>query len=155
MTAEGEHRGRDRGYVLAAGGLLERGTGEGVEIAVVHRRRYRDRDGSAGDFVLPKGKQQPGESLEDTALREVREETGCRGRILGPTFAAEHLAHGTPKITTFFRMACDDEGSLRDSTEVQEVLWLAPREAVNRLTYDNERAIVQQAYPKLLSKEGS
>lgn len=141
-------------YILAAGGLLERDTGDGVQIAVVHRRRYSDRDGTAGDFVLPKGKQQPGESLEETALREVREETGCRGRIVGPTYSSEHLAHGAPKVTTFFRMACDEEGAVRDASEVQAVMWLEPAEAVDRLTYDNERAIVEQAYPDRLPEQG-
>lgn len=144
-----DENGRREGnpaYILAAGGLLEREADDGFRLAVVHRRRYRNRDGSAGDFVLPKGKQRPGESLEETALREVREETGCRGRIVGPAFSTEHLAHGTPKVTTFFRMICEEEGTVNDASEVREVMWLTLEEAWNRLTYDNERALLEQAY---------
>ena len=51
--------------VHAAGGIVER---DGL-IAVVHRPRY-------DDWSLPKGKLDRGESWEDAALREVREETG-------------------------------------------------------------------------------
>lgn len=143
----------DANYIFAAGGLLEREADDGVRIAVVHRRRYKDRDGRAGDFVLPKGKKRPDEALEETALREVCEETGCAGRIVGPSFSAEHLAHSTPKVTTFFRMICEDEGEIGDASEVEAVMWLTPGEAIERLTYDNERAIVEEAY-QALSNEG-
>ena len=59
---------------LAAGGILWRdGTG-GREIAIVHRPEY-------DDWTLPKGKVKAGESLTETALREVREETGHKARL--------------------------------------------------------------------------
>jgi 8-oxo-dGTP diphosphatase len=55
--------------VRAAGGLVTRGAGDGVEVLVVHRPRY-------DDWSLPKGKAEPGEADEETARREVEEETG-------------------------------------------------------------------------------
>ena len=65
------------GPVRAAGGVVWRRNGAGpVEILLVHRPRY-------GDWSLPKGKCDKGESDEDCALREVEEETGWRCR-LGP-----------------------------------------------------------------------
>ena len=63
-------------FKLAAGGLVERTLPGGIHLAVVRRTRY-------GDWVLPKGKPDDDESIEQTALREVMEETGCHARIVG------------------------------------------------------------------------
>ena len=141
------------GPVLAAGGLVERRDGRDkgrLRIALVHRTRYRNQDGSPGDWVLPKGKQEPGETLEGTAAREVREEAGVRGRILGPSYPSTYEVGGVPKVVTFFRMVveADEPPSPRkiDASEVQEVVWLEPAEALKRLTYPSERDVVRQAY---------
>lgn len=146
--------GRQPDPILAAGGLLER-TEEGgvVCIAVVHRSRYEDRQGAPGDWVLPKGKPKPGETLEATATREVLEETGVRGSIVGPSFPSTYEVEGIPKVVTFFLMASEEppgnnDGSLEtlDTSEVLEVVWLEPEEALERLTYASEREVVRQAY---------
>jgi len=149
MAAHREKSRTRKPYQLAAGGLVERSSPDGLRIAVVHRTRYADREGGAGDWVLPKGKQDEGESLEDTALREVREETGCSAHITGPGFRTEYLVRGVPKVVTFFRMQYLVETSIIDASEIMRVVWLTPREALERLTYDTERAILGQAYPEL------
>ena len=149
MAAHREKTRTGKPYQLAAGGLVERSSPDGLRIAVAHRTRYADREGGDGDWVLPKGKQDEGESLEDTALREVKEETGCSARIIGPGFPTEYVARGVPKIVMFFRMECLSQRSTIDASEVREVAWLTPREALERLTYDTERAVVRQAFPEL------
>lgn len=140
---------KPRRYQLAAGGVLERSGAQGIEIAVVHRKRYEHTDGKAGDYVLPKGKVAPGEDLEATALREVREETGCEARIAGPVFESEYLAAGVPKLVAFFQMALVAEHPIEDDSEVSEVLWLSPSDASRRLTYESERAVLERMYPGL------
>jgi 8-oxo-dGTP diphosphatase len=115
----------------------------------VHRTRYADRSGKKGDWVLPKGKPHKGESLEETALREVQEETGCEARIVGPAFSTEYVAHGVPKVVAFFRMERVSQPTTLDAAEVKEVAWLTPREALERLTYDTERAVLREAYSEL------
>ena len=55
--------------VRAAGGVPVRETPVGVEVLLVHRPRY-------GDWTFPKGKRERGETDEECAVREVREETG-------------------------------------------------------------------------------
>ena len=133
-------------HVRAGGGLLEREDGDGLRIAVLRRNRYRDRDGRRGDVALPKGKVRGGESVEQAALREVEEETGCRATIVGPAYTCEYCADGKPKTATYYRMRVEDSTGNPDPGEVVEVLWLAPHEALERLTYDTERDIVAQAY---------
>jgi 8-oxo-dGTP pyrophosphatase MutT (NUDIX family) len=76
MAAQIEAQDADQAaaLILAAGGILEKTAGPLTLIAVVHRERY-------DDWSLPKGKQEPGETLQQTALREVREETGFAVRF--------------------------------------------------------------------------
>ena len=132
--------------VSAAGGLLERHGENGAEIAVVHRTRYQHVDGSSGDWVLPKGKAEEGESLEATALREVAEETGYHAEIVGPSFTIEYLVAGRPKVVCFIRMVAIAVTGELDTSEVEAVCWLSPAQAVARLTYLNERQLVRQVY---------
>lgn len=114
----------------------------------MHRNRYQDRNGQRGDWVLPKGKPQPGETLEATALREVAEETGFHGRIVGPSFPLTYEAGGVHKVVTFFRMSVEKRGEMlaSDTSEVREVVWLEPAEAFGRLTYAGEREVLREAY---------
>ena len=126
-------------YKLAAGGLVERAMPGGVHLAVVRRTRY-------GDWVLPKGKPDQGESIEQTALREVMEETGCQARIIGRGFSIEYPVGRATKVVTFFRMEFVTDGFDIDPDEIREVVWLTPRSALERPTYETERSVVRQAY---------
>ena len=124
---------------VAAGGLVERTTPEGTQLAVVLRTRY-------GDWVLPKGKPDGNETLEETALREVREETGCKARITGPGYTIEYLVGRVPKVVTFFRMEYVADGFAIDPREIEDVVWLEPSRALQRLTYETERSVVRKVY---------
>ena len=132
--------------VTAAGGMLERRGVEGPEIALVHRTRYQHVDGSSGDWVLPKGTIEEGESLEAAALREVAEETGYAAQIVGPSFTVEYLVAGKPKAVCFIRMVTLAAVGNIDATEVDAVRWLSPAQAVSRLTYASERQLVAHIY---------
>ena len=107
-------------------------------IAVIHRPRY-------DDWSLPKGKLEPGESFETGALREVEEETGIRGRIVGelePTGtstarAATRSSAGTGWTSTASRVA------FAPNDEVDELRWLTPAEARDLLSYEHDRALVE------------
>lgn len=57
--------------VYAAGGVLWRLVDGKLRILLIHRTQYRD-------VTLPKGKVDPGETLPETAVREIHEETGIR-----------------------------------------------------------------------------
>ncbi len=133
--------------MIAAGGLVERQTPEGLCIAVVRRTRYQHHDGQVGDWVLPKGKVEPGETLEETALREVEEETGCSARLTGSGYPTEYSVGGVAKAVSFFRMEFTAEVGEQDASEVAEVFWLTPSQAVEQLTYETERQVVRDAYP--------
>jgi 8-oxo-dGTP diphosphatase len=123
--------------VEAAGGVVMRKGPEETEIAVVHRPRY-------DDWSFPKGKLDPGETFEEAALREVREETGliCR---LGPELAFAHYNDnkGRPKLVRYWLMAVIEDPGFEPNEEVNELRWLTPAEATELLTYSRDRNLVK------------
>jgi 8-oxo-dGTP pyrophosphatase MutT (NUDIX family) len=125
--------------VNAAGGILLRETAGGIEVAVIHRPRY-------GDWSLPKGKLKKGESPEEAAVREVQEETGCAGRIVGPAGTTRYKQGDKPKVVHFFRMRLEEEGVFEPSEEVDKVVWLPPGGAIERLDYRAERELLQRLF---------
>jgi len=122
--------------VRAAGGLVTRAAGEGVEVLVVHRPRY-------DDWSLPKGKAEPGEADEATACREVEEETGycC---ALGEEVASQRYVdrHGRDKQVRYWRMTVERERPWAPNDEVDERRWLPPAAALHLLSYDADRKLV-------------
>jgi 8-oxo-dGTP pyrophosphatase MutT (NUDIX family) len=122
--------------VRAAGGVVCREGGRGVEVLVIHRPRY-------DDWTLPKGKVKAGERDDEAALREVDEETGLTcslGRELPSVSYTD--ANGRPKTVRYWRMEIHS-GSARPGDTVDEVRWLAPDEAAALLSHDRERQVVR------------
>ena len=122
--------------ILAAGGLVVRKVADGVEVAVVHRPAH-------GDWSLPKGKLEAGESAQAGALREVEEETGWRCRIGAELEPARYRDRkGRSKEVRFFLMSALD-GEFSPGDEVDELRWLAPADALEVLDHEHDRRLVQ------------
>ncbi len=88
-----------------------------------------------GKWDLPKGGIEKGESIEDTALREVAEETGVANLSLGPKLLKTYhiFKRGGQyrlKITHWFEMHTDFSGEFTPQTEegIEKVVWLSPSE---------------------------
>jgi 8-oxo-(d)GTP phosphatase len=123
--------------VRAAGGVLWRRADDGsMEVAVVHRPRY-------DDWSLPKGKQDPGETDEVTALREVEEETGYVARIVMPLVPLDYvLPNGQPKVVMWFSMEVAG-GTFEPNDEVDQLEWLALDAAARRLTRPTDGVLIE------------
>ena len=121
--------------VQAAGGLVVRRHDGILEIALVHRPEHHD-------WSFPKGKLEDGESFEDAALREVREEAGLDCRILRFIGHTEYVDRkGRPKAVAYWIMAADG-GSFRPNGEVDELRWVSLVEAHFLLSYPRDRELV-------------
>jgi 8-oxo-dGTP diphosphatase len=124
--------------VLAAGGVVVRDEGDGPRALVVHRPKYRD-------WSLPKGKLDPGESFEQAAVREVREETGFAaelGEPLGEVSYRDRKAR--PKLVRYWLMK-PLEGEFAPNDEVDEVRWVDAEEASSLLNYERDSELVRKA----------
>jgi 8-oxo-dGTP pyrophosphatase MutT (NUDIX family) len=117
--------------VRAAGGVVE----QGGRVLLVHRPRY-------GDWTFPKGKALPDETDEATALREVEEETGLRCELGDELPTTSYVdAKGRPKRVRYWRMR-PLAGAFAPHDEVDEIAWLSPADAAERLTYVRDQALL-------------
>ena len=125
-----------RSDVLAAGGIVHRRVRGRACIAVVHRDRH------GGDWTLPKGHVESGESLEAAAIREVREETGWEARPTSFLTATTYPTDEGQKYVLFWNMDAIAERGTPARGEVVTCEWLSYAEAREKLTYPGERDIV-------------
>jgi 8-oxo-(d)GTP phosphatase len=114
----------------AAGAVLWRHDGVGIEIAVIHRPRY-------DDWSFPKGKLKSGEHILLAAVREVEEETGVRPRLGRRLPARTYLKGGRSKRVDYWA-ATGDPGMFVPGDEVDRVEWLPVSYAEQRLTYAHD-----------------
>ena len=121
------------GEVRAAGGVVAR---DGV-VLLVHRPRY-------DDWTFPKGKAEEGESDEDCALREVREETGLRCTLEDELPTTHYVdARGRPKRVRWWRMRVVGDEGFTPNQEVDELRWVDDGAAADLLTYERDRTLIQ------------
>jgi 8-oxo-dGTP diphosphatase len=122
--------------IRAAGGIVCRPGPDGpTEVAVIHRP-VQD------DWTLPKGKLNGGETPDQAALREVWEETGLRCKIVRPAGCTAYVdRRGRDKIVCYWLMQ-PMEGRFRPTDEVDVLRWLTVPEALDRLSYPVDRALL-------------
>jgi bis(5'-nucleosidyl)-tetraphosphatase len=138
--------------VTSAGGIVWRDVGNGVEVLVCGRR-------ADSLWALPKGTPEPGETLEQTAVREVREETGVEvvvedlvGEMRYWFSRVDEGVRYYKTVRHYLMRPVGGDPSLHDH-EFDEVRWLEAQEALRLLTYPNEARILREALEKLQTRE--
>ena len=131
----------------SAGGIVVRLEGGHPSLVVGLRRRDGDRHG--GTWTLPKGTPDPGENVEETAVREVEEETGLRVRILAPLPSIDYtFVQGGARIhktVHYFVMEPVGGDLARHDREFERVRWIRFEDARSLLTFETERTLVDTA----------
>src|SRR5215210_4298527 len=130
---------------ISAGGVVYRREGDEIEVVLASRRTRR------GDLAwgLAKGGIEDGESMEDAAVREVREETGLRAEIetsLGETryfYVWEDVR--IRKTVHFFLMRSVGGNPDDRDDEMEEIRWFPLERALKRAAYRGERDVLQRA----------
>jgi 8-oxo-dGTP pyrophosphatase MutT (NUDIX family) len=131
----------------SAGGIVLRTAGTVPEIVLGKRRR--DRDGVT--WSLPKGTPKRSETTEETALREVAEETGLEVRIVSLVGTIDYwfVQRGTRihKSVHYFLMEPTGGDLTGHDHEFDEVRWVPVVEAETLMSFETEREIVARAVP--------
>ena len=116
----------------------------------------RDRRGRM-IWSLPKGHLEAGESAEEAAIREVREETGLEGAVVAPLgtidfwfMADDRRIH---KTVHHYLMTMTGGALTADDVEVDEVMWVPLDEVTARLSYRDERGLMAKV-PGILGLPG-
>ncbi len=126
----------------SAGGVVIRFDDSRPQIVVGIRRRERDRR----TWTLPKGTPVAGETLEETAVREVGEETGLEVRIVDRLGSIEYRfgqrGMRIHKTVHYYLMEPIGGDLARHDHEFEQVRWLDLAEAPERLTFETERDLV-------------
>jgi 8-oxo-dGTP pyrophosphatase MutT (NUDIX family) len=138
-----------------AGGVVFRRRGDRIEVALAEQR---DRLTGSNNTRLAKGHVEPGETPEETAVREVREEIGVAAKIVAPLGSVNYTyvegGIAVAKEVHFFLMElASGERSERDG-EMARTYWCPIEQAAARLTFDTERGVAERARSALGSHPG-
>ncbi|MEA1901917.1 MAG: NUDIX hydrolase [Actinomycetota bacterium] len=136
--------------VRAAGGLVFRKTPKGnIKILIAHRPDY-------DDWSLPKGKADKGETPEETAVREVLEETGQHCRIVAPIGTTRHrIGNGVKEVNWFAMRPLPDSPGFKKNKEIDAVQWVNRKKAREILDYDNDKGLIGGADLRKLAQTGT
>ena len=132
---------------VAAGGIVWRRDSEGgIEVVIGYEARERR-------WALPKGRPDGGETIEQTALREVAEETGLQvalGEKVGVIdywFSRDGRRYH--KRVHHWLMTAEGGDFAQRDHEFDEVVWVSANEALAQITFETERTILEQALDAL------
>jgi 8-oxo-dGTP pyrophosphatase MutT (NUDIX family) len=137
---------------LSAGGVICRSHGGTFEIALIHVRNR---------WGLPKGHVEPGETFDATAVREVREETGLEGRVIGKLGEIRYSYRAKPeagelirinKRVHFYLLRYIRGDVANHDHEVDEARWFSIEEAIKNLKFASERKMARRALSVLASR---
>ena len=130
-------------HLASAGGVVRRAGRDGGEVVLCGRQR-------PPVWGLPKGTPEPGETAEQTAIREVGEETGLQVRIEELIDSIEYwfVRHSDGvrchKTVTFYLMSATGGDTSEHDHEFDEVRWFPATEALKTLTYPSEAGVVEE-----------
>jgi 8-oxo-dGTP pyrophosphatase MutT (NUDIX family) len=153
---------------VSAGGVVLRRMAGSWHIAVIEPRRdpatpsARRVKSSSALLALPKGLVDPGEKSDQTAVREVREETGITANLITKLTDIKYFyvrswgdKQRVFKIVSFYLLKYDS-GKIDDISpdmriEVQRASWLPLEEAADKLSYKSERDVARKALEYVVS----
>ncbi len=133
--------------ILAAGAVCWRLIAGTVRILVVHR-------GDRADVSLPKGKVDPGETLPETAVREIMEETGLAVTLGAPLGTVEYvLPSGRDKVVHYWSCEIDEHAlelaRFTPNAEIAALEWLPLDKVRKKLSYAHDLSIVNRFAQRL------
>ena len=130
---------------VAAGGVVfDSMTSVSPRALLVHRPRY-------DDWSFPKGGVNAGETIQEAALREVKEETGVVCRIIRDLPSVRYTyktrrGKRRPKVVYYFLMEPVGGSPHATGEEADAVEWLDTDEAETRLSYEHDKHLLRSIF---------
>jgi len=133
--------------VLAAGAVCWRMVEGKPQVLVVYRAGH-------GDVSLPKGKVDPGETLPETAVREIREETGLAIVLGAPLGTVEYvLPNGRDKVVYYWSAEVNDHdialAKFTPNDEIASLEWLTLKDVRKKLSYEHDLDVIDRFAARL------
>jgi 8-oxo-dGTP diphosphatase len=126
--------------IYAAGVVPWRETKSGIEVLLVHREYYND-------WGFPKGKQDPGELLPETAVRELREEAGLSVKLGRKLDIIRYQVGDQDKEVHFWASKVKDKAIKKQkfeaNAEIAKCEWVRAEQALELLTYEHDKNLLQ------------
>lgn len=128
--------------ILAAGVVCWREQKGNLEVLLVHRDRYKD-------WSFPKGKQDPGEHLAETAVREVFEETGIKLRLGRKLSVIKYkISNNDDKVVHYWasklKSKAIKKSEFAPNEEISKLKWLSADDALQKLSYVHDQELLQE-----------
>jgi 8-oxo-dGTP pyrophosphatase MutT (NUDIX family) len=124
-----------------AGSIVVRLDQKEPQVLLVTARR------NSRNWIFPKGHIEKGESPEQAALRETREEAGVSAKLIGPAGILEYGFLGTKaRVEYFLVLFTREAGPPEDG---RQRMWCGLDDALERLSYKNTRKLLRKAWKQL------
>lgn len=137
---------KDQEITYCAGGLVWRDSESEREILLIMSCNDRS-------WKLPKGHIDPEDpSLEAAAKREVQEETGYDTIITDFAGFTKYPVKGVPKVVLYWHMQPVGESIFEPNDEIAAIAWLPVRQAIDRLSYLNDKKFLLQFISTSISR---
>jgi 8-oxo-dGTP pyrophosphatase MutT (NUDIX family) len=130
--------------VQQAGGLVVRRVGDRDEFLLVTSKR------DPGVWILPKGHVEPGESLHEAALREVREEAGVEGELVELLGDVTFTDRDRDFVVSFFLIRFREQVP---ASEGRRLRWCRYEDALDVVPFEATRRIITMAHRRLRGTE--
>lgn len=119
-----------------AGAIVVRSNGAQPRVLLVTAKRNPE------CWIFPKGNVEKGETLEDAAIREAKEEAGVAGVLVAPAGAHSFQYQHESYRVHYFVLATKDEGKPEKG---RQLAWWSYDDALERLTFDQTRLLLRQS----------
>ena len=128
-----------------AGGVVYRVKDATLELLLVSSRYDKS------IWVLPKGHIEPGESSDETAVREVFEEAGVTARVVEFLLTSRQVVGGSSQQIEYYLL---ERLAEEKASEGRKIAWLISDAAIERLTFDEQRAALAKGCARLEQSRG-
>jgi 8-oxo-dGTP pyrophosphatase MutT (NUDIX family) len=129
--------------VVSAGGVVLWKHDNDIFVCIVKRR-------NKGVWILPRGRIEKNEHMEETVIREIKEETGIEATIIKKIGIISYSFYSSKdkvtynKVVHFYLLRLDKQENFVPNQEIEEKLWVPLNKAKEILSYEAEKNIIDK-----------